>query len=124
MASGKCPFCLWTIADDEQPMTCVHCSVSYHEECYAANGACTTFGCPGWAQRPLGGASLEDSPVAATAAPPGRIAISLDDDPEPASTPSTVTPTRLAAFCDQCGTPTAHEDQFCAGCGHAMGAPQ
>lgn len=105
-------------------MTCVHCNVSYHEECYAANGACTTFGCPGWAQRPLGGASLAEAPVAAVAVPTGRIAISLDDDPEPVPAPATVTPTRLAAFCDQCGTPTAPDDRFCAGCGHAMGAPQ
>lgn len=118
-------------------MTCAHCNVSYHEECYAANGACTTFGCPGWAQRPLGGASLEENPVAAATLPQGRIAISLDDTaaeapvPEPVPSqspvmagiaPDPVTPEPVVAFCDQCGTPVAPGDQFCAVCGHALGA--
>lgn len=117
---SRCPFCLWPITDDDASVTCGHCRVSYHEECYAANGACTTFGCPGWAQRPLGGAPVEAVPIAASAAAPGRISIALDDEPEPVSD-SAVTPAPVGAFCDQCGTPVAPGDRFCAGCGHTLG---
>ncbi|MSO37254.1 MAG: hypothetical protein EXQ69_03270 [Acidimicrobiia bacterium] len=124
MVGGKCPFCLWPIAEGELAVTCVHCNVKYHDECYAANGACTTFGCPGWAQRPLGGASLEETPVAALAVPTGRIEILFDDERQPDPEPSAASPSASEVFCGQCGTPTATEDDFCTGCGHPNGVPR
>ena len=45
---GKtCPFCQFVIKPGDRIVTCPHCDIPHHNDCWAENGGCTTFGCAG-----------------------------------------------------------------------------
>lgn len=50
---GKtCPFCQTPIKPGQQAITCSHCGISHHAECWQSNQGCTTYGCQGNMQVP------------------------------------------------------------------------
>jgi len=45
---GKtCPYCQGTFKPGVRTVTCSLCGMPHHEECWRANGGCTTYGCNG-----------------------------------------------------------------------------
>ena len=47
-AVGKtCPFCQSPLKSGADVVRCTQCSIPHHQECWEANGGCTTYGCRG-----------------------------------------------------------------------------
>jgi putative inorganic carbon (HCO3(-)) transporter len=46
VSGNRCPLCQTPIEPGREAMTCNHCGISYHAECWQENNGCSTDGCP------------------------------------------------------------------------------
>ena len=45
-ASPICPVCCTPVRPEDNAVTCPHCKIVYHRECWNDNKGCATYGCP------------------------------------------------------------------------------
>ena len=100
-----CPVCSTEISSDEEQIVCPDCKMVYHQDCWADNNGCATYGCPS---------------SGCLAPPPLAI---HQDEAEVTSTQSALTANSDSTIkCPYCGTGLADGNQICWNCGKDISA--
>jgi uncharacterized OB-fold protein len=110
---GKtCPFCKAELKDGDTVKVCPVCEMAHHQECWDANGGCTTFGCSGQQGAPASPASVGACPHCGAARVEGQSFCSAC---------GVAFPPQVATTCAGCGTALVPGQTFCPSCGQKAG---
>lgn len=100
--ASQCPVCYSEIVPGDETITCPHCQIVYHKDCWEGNKGCATYGCPS-------AGCLEP--------PPMKIDLSDGTHNPTAPTPEDSSSNHPYFECPYCHTELAAETNFCWSCG-------
>lgn len=104
-ADCVCPVCCTRLSESDGTVVCPDCKMVYHQDCWADNNGCATYGCPS---------------SGCLAPPPLAI---HQDEAEVTSTQSALTANSDSTIkCPYCGTGLADGNQICWNCGKDISA--
>ncbi|MGN1306148.1 MAG: RING finger protein [Faecousia sp.] len=110
---GKvCPFCKTELKEGDAVIVCPTCGIAHHENCWAENGGCTTFGC-----KEQQYAAQPPRPAAVC----GTCGNALEDGQDFCPKCGTPRARKQTNFCANCGTELQDGQEFCHRCGHKAG---
>lgn len=113
----NCPYCLSPVKPEEEHLRCPKCGVIHHLGCWQANGACSVYGCDGWAvwNSRIGdkiAPNVQDSVVVTAADISAGKPVASDQQP---------VQEHAGPLCIKCGAPVKKNQLVCFRCKHAAG---